>query len=594
MSIYKILRDRHFQISNSEILRPGQIINGKILKIFPNNNAQIQLGNQVMIAQIEASLAEGKHYYFHVESTDDQIHLKVINQKKNGSEQVSIRELMNYLGLNINKSTTNLLQSLMDEKIPFEPQQMKNAHEILGSTRNKNIAQNILKYMISEKLPVSNSIFQAFYAIHTKQFSDQLHTFLSDLNEQSKITPLEKQLMNRISAMIGQSIDMRQTFIDQIIYETLNNDQQLFNLLQATGVIGQTSFSQWKSEWVQFIENQSPTVNYYHEPMPFHLNVEKLLDALFTLNANKSELKQTSELLLSKWSNVITHALAAQHTLSDIEFTRFKQEINQHLSPMIANIETYTFSRNFQNTKSQIEHILNILSILANDQSYSAIEGILLQVNPDDLSSLSVKDQFINHLKKTLFFTGLSNENLIMNDQFNQASSSIKSMLIQLMSQTDQSITDRAQPFIHFMNGLQLKSVHEVNNFIYASIQIPGEPFGLKSDVQLDFESKRDEDGMINPDYCRIMFYLDLKNLKETVIDMHIQNRFVSITIFNDETKIKDQCAILQPLLKKGLEGYQYELTSVSVKPFNQKSTLTKSTFVENNQMSYEGIDYRV
>src|SRR5699024_10101587 len=120
---------------------------------------------------------------------------------------------------------------------------------------------------------------------------------------------------------------------------------------------------------------------------------------------------------------------------------------------------------------------------------------------------------------------------IMANATFNQSFPSIKSMLIQYIQQNNASNNEQAQQLLHIMNGLQLQSIHETNSFIYASLQIPGEKLHLNNDLQLEFESKKTEDGKINPDYCRILFYLELTNLDETIIDMHIQNRYISITV---------------------------------------------------------------
>src|SRR5699024_10124260 len=117
---------------------------------------------------------------------------------------------------------------------------------------------------------------------------------------------------------------------------------------------------------------------------------------------------------------------------------------------------------------------------------------------------------------------------------------------------------------------LQLQSVYETSNFIQASLQIPGEKLALNSDLHFDIEGEKTENGMVNPNHCRILFYLDLKNLKETIIDMHIQKRTVAVTIFNDEEHLQVDSQFLQPMLKEGLSTLDYHLTTVTIKPLQQ------------------------
>src|SRR5690625_2754620 len=153
--------------------------------------------------------------------------------------------------------------------------------------------------------------------------------------------------------------------------------------------------------------------------------------------------------------------------------------------------------------------------------------------------TMTPKEQFLTHLKQVLLFTGLTHENLVKQDLAQRQSETVKSMLIQMIQQHDGVNQERAQQLLHFINGLQLKSVNETSNFIQASLQIPGEKLALNSDLHLDIEGEKTENGMVNPNHCRILFYLDLKNLKETIIDMHIQKR----------TRLKENTTELKSLI---------------------------------------------
>lgn len=582
LSIHKIPKSRNFHVSPPQVLKPGQIILGKIEKLFKNNHAQIKLGNRVMIAQIESPLKVGEHYYFQVKSLSNRIHLKVIHQ----TLHPNIHGLMNYLNINDHQTNVNFVQFLIKHKIPFEQKQVSQAVKILNQINNKEIAQNILRYMISENLPITNSIFQGLYAIHTKQLSDQLHSFLHQLNQRANPSYIEQLLMNRIQSMVGTS-NIKQFFVSQIIYEVMENKHQMYHLLKATGLIDQINYSHWKSEWKMQIHHHSGS----NERLPLNLNVETSLEAILHMNNNHHDIKQLARKLLSQWDDMISKTTTHQNILPNQKFTRFKQELNHYLSPLLPNTNIQDVFENLQNNHSELGNMLTILQTLANEQTYRYVEDLLLYVN---MQETSVKNLFLNQFQKMLFHTGLADENIMANATFNQSFPSIKSMLIQYIQQNNASNNEQAQQLLHIMNGLQLQSIHETNSFIYASLQIPGEKLHLNNDLQLEFESKKTEDGKINPDYCRILFYLELTNLDETIIDMHIQNRYISITVYNDQEKLKEKCILFQPLLKKSLKNYNYELTSVTVKPLQEKSVTDQMKPMQNNKISFEGIDYRI
>ena len=63
-------------------------------------------------------------------------------------------------------------------------------------------------------------------------------------------------------------------------------------------------------------------------------------------------------------------------------------------------------------------------------------------------------------------------------------------------------------------------------------------PFILSTELSLMY--KQDGKG-IDPDHCRMLFWLEMKHLKDVAVDVHIQNRIVSL-----------MDAQTQPLKRKG------------------------------------------
>lgn len=53
--------------SELTVLRPGQIVRGRILRFFSDNTAEIQIGAQKLVAKLEVSLAMGQSYLFQVQ-----------------------------------------------------------------------------------------------------------------------------------------------------------------------------------------------------------------------------------------------------------------------------------------------------------------------------------------------------------------------------------------------------------------------------------------------------------------------------------------------------------------------------------------------
>lgn len=56
---------------------------------------------------------------------------------------------------------------------------------------------------------------------------------------------------------------------------------------------------------------------------------------------------------------------------------------------------------------------------------------------------------------------------------------------------------------------------------------------------------------MIDPDYCRVLFYLDLDALQHMIVDMQIQNRIMTIHVTNEHTDLTVIAAPLIGILKE-------------------------------------------
>jgi hypothetical protein len=111
------------------------------------------------------------------------------------------------------------------------------------------------------------------------------------------------------------------------------------------------------------------------------------------------------------------------------------------------------------------------------------------------------------------------------------------------------------------------------------------------TDVTIQWRGKKEKNRKLNPDYCRILFYLTLETLKETVIDVQIQQRIVQISIINDTPNLQKLISSFQPLLKKNLADHQYTLSSIKVVPTEKKQN---ERLVPIEPASYKGVDYRV
>ena len=164
--------------------------------------------------------------------------------------------------------------------------------------------------------------------------------------------------------------------------------------------------------------------------------------------------------------------------------------------------------------------------------------------------------------------------------------------LIQDM-QTPTALRDAAETVMARLNGMQLSS-GENGHQHQLVMQVPLEFFGKKMDATLQWNGRMKDNGKIDANFARVMFYLNMESLQQTVIDMQVQNRVVIINVYNDLPNLDTLAMSLKGALKSGLAEKEYTLSGVFIKPFGEQhtKTVTKNSNQPDEQQS--GVDIRV
>ncbi|WP_047981286.1 hypothetical protein [Ornithinibacillus contaminans] len=616
MSIQKIIGSPAARIKDLEQnLRSGQIIQGRILKLFPTNKALIQLGPQQMVAQLEASLEMGARYHFQVQSGENLLYLKVLGNALKVNDPFVVLDLLKQLGLNQSKVNQTFVEGLLQQKIPFDKQQLQQALPLLDAASNKSLAQAVLYEMIARKLPIRPAVFQAFYTKQDNTLANLLSTLQQTLQAPSSVSPsLKGELLQQLSQLTGQPIAVPNKLVGPNLTDLqaqprinhpaeisvaklnvngeestgnqvpvrsleaavkqlvqLTQQPSLFHVLKATGVIARdVQLSDWRNQISQLMDGGGPAKQ--SDAITLTKAITQVVDKF-------PQLQQLSNTVLQQWGNILHTSIANGVSLTGEQFAKLDQEVQQKLGQLVP-----TSSHQLQNTPVSLRNLIIDLEILANEQNGRTMEPLVQQ---------SIKHQFLEQTQFVLQQTGIQYEKAIADGQ-QVPEATIKSMLLQLIGQADGTTQEQANKLLQFINGMQLQSVTETDSIIQAAISIPAEKLGLQRDMELEFEGKKTESGDINPDYCRIIFYLDLAHLKKTVIDMNVQKRAITLTVLNDQN-ISAITNSFKPALKEGLEKLNYQLTSISCKPLTNKEAKTVAKSVNHAQrVSYQGVDFRI
>jgi|SRR5690625_1369528 len=255
---------------------------------------------------------------------------------------------------------------------------------------------------------------------------------------------------------------------------------------------------------------------------------------------------------------------------------------------MFVSDESMISNINIANHLEQLQAVLNMLHSLQEASTYQQLDIV-------HTNNFAAKSEFLQQVHHSLTHLGLNYEQLILEGQVNNHQQTLKQTLLQMIQQQLPIEQERIQQLVHFINGLQLQSVEETNHFIYGNLVLPGEKLQLNSDLYMQFQSKKTDEGQVDVNHCRILFFLQLEALDHTIVDMNVQDRIVSITVFNDHQFLKSLVKPLENSLKRRLNKMDYQLSSVVYKPLEDETQIVPTkTAQQFTKKSYSGVDFRI
>lgn len=210
----------------------------------------------------------------------------------------------------------------------------------------------------------------------------------------------------------------------------------------------------------------------------------------------------------------------------------------------------------------------------------------------------------MEELKSMTRKIGFSSENDIfklLNDRDTvevNKTESLKTHLLRLLSEeVSAPVREASEKLMNKITGYQVLSL-EAGPIQQLVFQVPLAIWGNHTDLTMQWSGRKNKNGKIDPNYCRILFYLSLEHIKETIVDLHVQNRVISLNIINDREDLKELANIFIPKLKQALEQLNYQLSSVHFEKPAEKKT---SEVHENKKLSYfsspnnySGVDFRI
>ncbi len=596
------------------VLNEGQMVHGQIKQLFPGQLAEVQIGDQKMIAKLDVPMRAGESYYFQVTSVQPETQLKIIAGPTNAQANtgVQLENLMQAMQLPKSPEMTKLLSFVLENKIPITREGLLQAVKLLQMTPSANHAEALqsIQKLLDLKLPLTQNLFQAILGVESKAgVHSALQSLMNALGTDQSVQPQMKaqvlEVLNQLQKPFGE-VTSNATLGEalKVLLNTKESPELRFSVLQLlkdSGVLPrEASLPNLQAMLSANVKSQTGLP----QAMPPQLssaqlgNITNLLSKLPFLSAGQKESLMTTlrangmQPFVQSLMQMIGESLASQpEKIGHAAQQKILSLLNMGSSS--TNAASATMASVLEN--DQVNERMPLLLRNAETTEQPMIRNLVQ--NAETTVATAMDGKMMKDALQTIFRSlGMNYESALLGKDAKpeQLSQMLKPQLLALLNDASvaSNVREAAEQLVVRMNGSPLASVENgVNHQLV--MQLPLNLFGKKIDATLQWNGRMKDDKKIDADFARILFYLDLHSLHETVIDMQVQNRIVTVTVFNADDTLPIIGQPLQGKLKEGLSSIGYTLSGVFFKDFVKESLAVKPT---KRTETYEGggLDFRI
>lgn len=611
-------------------LKQGQVFHGSIKKLYPDQTAEVQVGNQKMIAKLEVPLKAGDAHYFQVTGVKPDLQLKVVTGplQSTSSAPGHIQQLMDSLQLPKTTIMHTLVQHMVKDQIPLSKEQLLQAEQwIKNLPPQVKISEALfaIQRMSDLKLPFTNEIFRSLISGQDKSgLHTILDTFKLVLNADSSIPQTQRSTLQQVLNQVSQPLakELGGTIIGKIMESMLSSSVPVSEKASLLSVLKEAGL----------VTKQATVSEFFSSPKL--ANEISRSESQGTIGQQIKQLQQPAQTDVSQKLQTLQTSIQ-QNTLLTPDVKNHIQQIIQRMEPVSPKSQEWpvlfkilsneimkafaTISQTIPFQTDQLnltpkEHVLSILTSLtgtkadaktmeqvtklSSESTQLPVQKVMNQAELAVQSGMNSKaiDQVVKQVLNDLGFSYEAKFGQI-SANLSQLSETLKPQLIALIQDATISspVREAAEAIVSRMNGLQILS-GENGPQHQLLMQIPLDFLGKRMDATLQWNGRMKENGKIDSNYARIMFYLDLASLKETVIDMQVQNRVITVNIFNESDALQPYAEQFKEALKVGLGSLDYQLSGVFMKRFikEEQTTTSKKSIGTKPHSNPQGVDIRI
>ncbi|WP_053401721.1 hypothetical protein [Priestia koreensis] len=623
----------------------GDLVKGTIQKLFPNQLALVNIHNVTVLAKLEAPLEAFQSYWFEVQPKNgDKPYLKLL-QPQTASQ--GSQDLFTLTGMSSSKTNRALVDFFLEQKLPI-PKNIGDVSAWIKGDAPTPLDKQVLQLIAQRELPFTKTVFTSLAAAlkdtSISAEANQLSALLAE-GPDVKGEPIQ-QLARLLTTIAG----------NEKVFSSVEGSQSLKELSQLmltdikqSRVAPTSILADWlsrgnaeslKRPWTEILaalesesdrsilENQLKTLDEKGQNQVFRDVLSsnkpefiKGLTELFLNDVSKKSVLSASMIL--DWAEslqgeegkaLLLRFLNDSHATGDLEKLHQLQTFVDRKGSLISADKPLMDNKNrtadlSQGADTLKPKVMQLLTDLLSRQQVTAKEimEVLIGANkmstPNTVSSQDQSDaqDIVKNLKAIIQSLGMSHEHDVKN-ALNMSSSphqveelqTLKALLMKSEALIPPQGKEVAETLLQKITGFQLLSQDNGPvTSLYMQLPLPlGE---TTKDVTIQWSGKKTKNDQIDPAYCHILFYLRLDHLEDTIVDVRVQNRVVTIGVINDHPATGALIGVKKPELQEALAQLNYRLTEVKTVPSHGSAKKQGTLFPSaSSSQSYTGVDFRI
>ncbi|KAA9006372.1 DNA ligase [Paenibacillus spiritus] len=183
------------------------------------------------------------------------------------------------------------------------------------------------------------------------------------------------------------------------------------------------------------------------------------------------------------------------------------------------------------------------------------------------------------------------------------ADGGLKGTLLQLLGSSDvpAAVKETAGQLVQQLTGQQLLlNTDRTTPFAQVTLFLPLRGPDGEETASVQIQSRRGRKGELDASNCRLWFDLDMKRLGQTLVDVQVVDRIVSLRLHNDLAWVQEAFEESREDIRAAVENIGYQLSGFRTEglPVPAEKTGTPAGLnggvAEYTPESYKGVDYRI